>query len=421
MRGALQFFRGRVTVVFAGAEPEGFLNLCAKEGILFWGVERRDRFTMALETTRAMSRRLEPLAQKTQCTLVLEHPRGLPYFLLGFRKRYALLAGAVVCVLGLCVLSRFVWTIDVQGNETVSTAEILTELRRQGLKIGTYVPAIDPNDLANKSLLVLDDLSFLAVNFHGARAEVIVREKGFLPDLVQEDLPTHVVAAADGVITRMEVRRGQAKFKIGDAVMKGEILLSGIVDIREPEYAQIDLGTYSVHAQGRVMATTWRNLTAEIPLNATVKDYTGRKEHGLTLRFLGKRLKIFGNGGISFAEYDRITEITNATLPDGTLLPFGLEWETNREYVPKVQPIVEEEGEAMLQAQLLAALTASLDEGEILSAEFVTSREAGFLRVTLLAQCDEQIGRVVPVEAGEGFVKDPPVTGNAHPERSSQE
>ncbi len=413
MRSALNFLRGRVTVVLTGAEPENFLNLCAQAGVLFWGVERRDPFTLALTTTWKQSRRLDDVAQRAQCTLVREKEQGLPAFLRRFRRRYALAAGALVCMLGLCILSRFVWTIDIQGNETVSDAEILTELRRWGVKIGTYTPSVQSREISNRVLLALDDLSFLSINFHGTRAEIIVREKTFLPKLVDDETPTHVVAVANGVITRLEPRMGQALFKEGDAVLEGEVIISGIVDIPEPEYSEVDLGTYSVHAQGRVVAQTWRTLEAEIPLTAPVKDYTGKEEHALTLRLLGKRLKIFGNGGISFSEYDRITETTNWTLPSGRRLPFGLEWETNREYVTQTQPIQEDEAVEMLKTQLLIYLEETMDEGEIQKTDFVVSKRDGFLSVALVAECTEQIGKVVPVEDNGGPIEDPPVTGGA--------
>ena len=60
-------------------------------------------------------------------------------------KKYTALLLALLLALSLtavCVLSQFVLTIEVEGNEAVSTAEILTELRRQGLRARELPPSL---------------------------------------------------------------------------------------------------------------------------------------------------------------------------------------------------------------------------------------------------------------------------------------
>lgn len=88
-------------------------------------------------------------------------------FLGRFRRRYALLVGLALSLTAVCVLSQFVLTIEVEGNEAVSTAEILTELRRQGLRPGVYGPGLDEGTISSAALLGLPELAWMSVNLHG--------------------------------------------------------------------------------------------------------------------------------------------------------------------------------------------------------------------------------------------------------------
>lgn len=103
----------------------------------------------------------------------------------------------------------------------------------------------------------------MSVNLHGTRAEVLVREKLPTPELRDETTPAHVISAATGIITHMEVLEGQPSFQEGDTVLEGEVLISGVVDLKEPKYATVDPGS-AVHARGNIYARTWRTLEAEI-------------------------------------------------------------------------------------------------------------------------------------------------------------
>ena len=49
--------------------------------------------------------------------------------------------------------------------------------------------------------------------------------------------------------------------------------------------------------------------------------------------------------------------------------------------------------EALLRAQLLAALEEQMDQGKVLQTDWEVTEQDGMLEVKLLAQCSEQIGR----------------------------
>ena len=52
-----------------------------------------------------------------------------------------------------------------------------------------------------------------------------------------------------------------------------------------------------------------------------------------------------------------------------------------------------DQAEALLRAQLLAALEEQMDQGKVLQTDWEVTEQDGMLEVKLLAQCSEQIGR----------------------------
>ena len=405
MQKIINFFRGSVLYTVTGAFPERFLNLCAQNAVAFWGLEWLDDHTLRLCFARKDAKKARTLAEKVMGQAKAARRAGGPFFLAKFRRRYAFLAGLALAVAAVCVLSRFILTIEVTGNRAVSTAVILSELNRQGVRVGAYGPSIDEKVVSQEALLRIPALSWMAVNLHGTRAEVIVREKVPKPDIVDRTVPSHVVSAATGIITHMEVLEGQPLFQEGDTVLAGEILISGVIDVPEPQYADTDLGTRITHAMGNVWARTWRTLEARIPLEAQVKRYTGEEVTRYSLGILDRRLNFYGNSGISLDKYDKITSSHSLTLPGGRVMPLVLRAERYRGYATEPVALDAEAARTLLEERLLERLDGLVGEdGEVLRTDFTVREENGILVVTLLAECREQIGRVVEFEGQVGHI-----------------
>lgn len=404
MQNWINFLLGSVRVEVTGAFPERFLNLCAQEGVGFWDMEQPDAHTLHIWITARKLKRAMELAQRSMCRVEVQSRVGLPFFLSRFRHRYALLIGLVISVCVVSVLSQFILTIDVEGNVTVPTGVILEELKRLGVRPGAYGPGIDENNVCNAALINLSDLSWLSINLHGTRAQVLVRERSPKPELVDESVPAHVVADASGIILHQEITAGQAVFQEGDTVVEGEILVSGIVDLPEPLYSPVDLGTLTVHAAGRIYARTWRTLSAEIPLTADQKVYTGEEKNVWSLTVMGHRIQISKNGGISGGRYDKIKNNYTLALPGGREMPLTLTRETLRGYSVSAVEINMRSAEDLLREQLEKRLEELMQEkeGTVLRTEFSAVRRDGVLTVTMLAECTEQIGQTVSFEGTVG-------------------
>lgn len=397
MKKIIHKARGVVRLTVTGAYPERFLNECAARNILFWGACPVDGVTLRVNLHARDLPRAKAIAGRLLCELREEGKEGLPFFLARLRRRYALLVGLALSMTAVLLFSQFILTVEVEGNETVPAAVILSELRRLGVRPGAFGPGLDEATLAQQALLRLEDLSWMAINVYGTKAQVLVRERTPKPPLEDDRIPADVVAGATGLILHLETWQGKALRGEGDTVVAGDVVISGWVPIEPPPYSELkDLGGTAVRARGRVEVRTWRILTATIPTQTWVKSYTGREQTFYSLNLLGKRVNFYRNSGISFAEYDKITQVKGLTLPGGYVLPATLTVETIRETEQLAAPANSQEAAALLERQLRERLEGIIGErGECITEEFSTLEQDGLLTVRLLAECREEIGETV--------------------------
>lgn len=395
MQKAANLVRGWVEAEVIGPDGEEFINLCARRRIPFWGVEFRDGTTLRLRTSAGRWREVKKLGEGGRWETRLVRRGGVPGLVWRLRYRWGLFLGLALALAAVGALSQFVLTVRVSGNIEVPTEAIMTQLRAHGVRPGAFGPGLDTRTVAHEVILALPKLSWVSVNLHGTVAEVLVREGSPPPDLVEEEKPAHIVAKYTGIITHMETTRGMAVVEEGDTVVAGDTLISSWVDFEEPPEATSDWGGILVRASGKVIARTWHTLEAAIPLEGSRKEYTGEEKTRWSLEILGHTVKFYGNGGIPFEKYDRITTYHTASLPGGQSLPLAIRREVYRAYETRETPIDRERGEVLLRRQLQERLDDLTAQGEVLRTDYKTEVRDGLLTVTLLAECRQEIGKIV--------------------------
>ena len=283
-------------------------------------------------------------------------------------------------LLAVSVLSRFILTVEVVGSEKVPTAQILSELRRYGVRPGAYGPGLDRKTIAQQVLRELEGLSWMSINLYGTRLEVVVRDAVEPPELAGEDGYYDIVAETDGLITQVEPMAGEAAVQEGDTVAEGEVLISGVITMEPPKYSDLPVRTYQTHARGKVYARTWRTLSAAIPVQAEVKRHTGEERTLWSLNCLGARMDFYKNSSIPWPLYDKITTVHQLTLPGGRGLPLMLRGERCRAYEKETVPIDLEAARTLLEERLLLRLRETVGaDGQVLSTQYSARVRGGML------------------------------------------
>jgi similar to stage IV sporulation protein len=390
MQRALNLIRGVARVEIACRYPERFLNLCASNGIELWGIERcggegpEGGAEMRAYMRAEGFRRLRSLPDGHGFELRRVARRGAPGAIRRLRRRHVLVAGLALCALLTRALSLFVWDIRVLGNESVPARTILEALKTLGFSYGSFGLGVKSEELADKLILNIPELSWFAVNIRGSRADVLVRERVPKPEIVYSGVPAMVVASKSGLITKISVLEGAALVKPGDTAEKGDLLVTGIVPSRAS-------GSRAVHALAEIEARTWYELSARMPSETAVKRYTGEKKRRRAIIIAGKKINLYFNSRIPWPVYDKITDVQNLALPGGAVLPVSLVTESYARYEPAAEKQDARRAAEVLKSGLAERLRAAVGEGSVLAASWETREGRGAVTVTLRAECREQI------------------------------
>ena len=402
LKKAVKLLRGSVCVRAKSAYPERMLNLCSARGIEFWDVRWIDDTALSFCVARGDLRALRRAAEGCGAEVSIERTAGTPFFFARLRRRHALFAGGILCAALLLVNSLFIWDFEVTGNETVPTETILHALREHGVHRGTFIYSFRSQDICNRVLPELKDLCWVAVNVRGCKAYVQVRERVRAPERVNESEPTNVIAAKPGLITKVRALDGEKRVLPGTSVQQGQLLIAGVVDTGGTEKPSVT--TRFLAGKGEVWARTWYDLTVRVPLMYEKKVYTGKEKRSHTLIWGENRLKIGAKGSsICNVDCDKIKNQTQWTLFGLFALPVTWETETllpyELEIAARSRADAEAQGKDMLETYLAVLLG---EAGSVTQRRFSTAVEGDTLVVTLSAECEEQIGKEVPIAVSEG-------------------
>jgi similar to stage IV sporulation protein len=394
MKKAVNFLRGNVRIRVECPYPERLVNICAQNDIEFWDLERFSPTTVHITMHPGGYRKLRSLSDKAGFEINQVKKTGVPFFLWKLRKRYILLSGMLLMLLTVWGLSLFVWELDVYGNEKVSSQEILEALDELGIGIGSFGPPIKSEAISNDMLLKIPELSWIAVNISGSHADILVRERISKPVIVDENAPMMVYALKSGIIAKMSVLEGARVYTVGDTVQAGDVIVTGVMD-------SIASGKRTVHAMAEVQARTWYEMSAQTVLDTLKKAYTGEIKTKTAVIIAGIRINFYFNGGISFQNYDKISTEKSLVLPTGNVLPITLVSEKYAEYTAVGTKLNILSAQELLQQRLLDRLKLQIGDGEIVASSFETAFEGAVLKVTLKAECLEQIAEERPFTAEE--------------------
>lgn len=398
--------QGTVRVCVTGASIERFFNLCSRHDVTLYDICRRDLGAFDATMTLTDFKRLRALMGRTGCRVHLLRRGGVPFVAHRFRKRYALFGGLVALGALAWVLTSFIWVIHMPAADGLPVREIERNLEQLGVHAGMSVSALDAKGVQQAMLTRMPELAFIALNRHGNRIDIELHARVPKPEMLDREVNTDVRATKAGVLSRIDARDGQARFKAGQTVEAGDIVISSLVD------ATTDRGQPRLtHAWGEAWARTWYENTARRATVTARKTYTGRETTRYALVFGKKRLNLYFGSSISQGSCDKIVTERKIVIADSLELPVRLVCETRRFYTTHE---VTENAEALRDTLTDTArqrLRASID-GDITMSTGVLRPLEGGAEITLYAECLEQIGRetvttqqLPPPAAAEGEAK----------------
>ncbi len=390
MKGIIDYFRGCCRLILRGCDPERCLDRFLAANIPFWRVEKEDSFTLSLHLYEIDAPLAQSLARRCQCEGEVISLRSFRRDVSGLLRRWVFLLGFAATIAGIVILPNFVVRRSVEGCESLEPAEVLRALETLDVGFGTWGPSIDNEHIKNEMLQLVPELRWIAVNLSGMQANILVSERSEAdPILDRREAVTNLVACADGIITELNAMNGQAACAVGDAVTKGQVLISGLVDLERC--------TMYTRALGEVYADTRRQITVLTPKNRTQRSPESVAGYCIWLTAGRKRIKIFGNSGISMGDCVKMIRREALCLPGGVDIPLALWIETYYHTTPR-----ETELEEQAAKELLADYTARWVDNELVAGQVLTTQsepnlQRGVYALTQTLHCREMIARSVEI------------------------
>lgn len=335
----IKYFRGYVEVALWGYAPERFLNLCSNHDILIWNLRQEGDvyyFYISVDGFRC----LKPLLKKSGTHIKISRKNGIPFFFFRYRKRKILFASIFVCMMILFALSRFIWKININGNDSVTEDSMLQFLEEKNSSYGTYISDIDCTKLEEEIRSSFDSIIWTSVKREGTTLTVDVQENLVvasqpsntqLPEdfQKQEQKSYDLLALHDGTIESIYVRKGTPMVQQGDTVEKGDVLVSGALPIYD------DSGTLTDYqyctADADILLQTDYNYKDSFSVRHMQRDYTGRAQNRYGLSFGHSYFQIPWKKP-DYKQYTALDTRTQLRLCDSFYLPIYFVRRTYEEY-----------------------------------------------------------------------------------------
>ena len=371
--------------VWTGAENRtALLNICLQNRISYTDFRYGEDGSICFLTSSHTAKRLQRLCQAEGIELRILESGGLPPFLWRYRRRAGLMIGAVLSLALMLLSQRFVWDIRITGNETMTETEVREELRACGLFVGSYIPDIHSSELENRVLIASKRISWISVYMDGTVATVQIIEHVEPPPAEDTSRPANLIAAADGQIEVVELYRGNCVVTHGQAVRKGELLVSGLYD------SQVE-GYRFTRAAGKILARIERDFRVEIPLFYEEKTYLESNCEEITLKFFDFSLILYKKTGNTEGMCDIIREEKGLDMLGGKAIPVGLSLSHSLPYTLKTAERTPEEALELAYADLERELAALSADAQLLGKSIRTTLTDTSLILECTVTCIEDI------------------------------
>ena len=380
----LRLLAGYLRFRASGGFAARFLNLCETMRLRVWNLRQEGGGLTGLVSPRDY-RKLHLAARRAGMRLCCLEKRGLPFFLKRRRRRWGLLAGAVLCAVLAVWSAGFLWSVETTGAQAAPVQDILAAAARIGLASGRRKPKTSGEDLAVALQRELDGaLSWAAVNIIGSRVMIEVRDaqtQETLPDPPFGE-PCDLVADFDGLLLSLEVHSGVRANKAGNGVKKGDLLISGTRLDREGK-------PHSYEARGKVTALHEDLRTLSAPEQAALDQVCAvRRVRVLRLWHLALPLGVFPRGGT----YSAFSSTRTAVL-HGVLLPFSVETRTRLYWAPRQTAAL-----PLVFDTFVAACDDAYRNTNVLSGTVAVSRQNGSYTLTQRSRVIDYMGVQRPLK-----------------------
>lgn len=390
MKGSFQM----VQIMVTSADISALLVYLNTIGITVYHVRRVDDLTAYFSIRQCQYHQAVYVITHTGGKIEKCIPASGALLLKRLLRRPVLVLGGVLLLILTVYLPTRILFVTVSGNEQIPERRILDAASSNGLYFGVARHEIRSETIKNRLLSVLPELKWVGVNTKGCVAQISVCERTLTDSIENEPMVSNIIASYDGVISAMTVISGSPVCRVGQAVTKGELLVSG--------YSDCGRCVYMTQANAEIYAKTMHTLWVSVLTDGVKKAAPKETERKYGLLIGKKRINFFKGSGISDTTCVRMYKEYPITLPGGFQLPIALtmQEETDYDIVPLEAEL--QKSEAVLRRTARTYLESQMIAGKVGQEECLVTESVGALHLLGRYTCNEMIGQT----KSEEIVKD---------------
>ena len=376
---------GMLTLEFTSAAPEKTIEEIMLLRIPLFNILRKDELTCQIRICRTDYRKLSGILLRRGDNWRILRKQGIFWTAEALLHRPILLFLFLLLFCSSVFLPSRIFFITVDGNTAIPDKLILSAAEKCGVRFGALRKEVRSEKVKNALLSEVPQLQWAGINTSGCTAVISVREQAEVDLAPEKKGITSLVADRDGFILSMTVTGGTAQVAPGEAVKKGQLLISG--------YTDGGICIRACEAEGEIIALTQRHLEAMIPQIYAFPTSNQETKYAVSLIIGKKRINLWKDSSISNTCCGRMYEEYFVSLPGGFPLPVGICVDRYTAYELQERTLSDSDAQLQLSQFSEKYLLRQMVAGQILQAKQNFFCKDALYRLESEFTCTEILGR----------------------------
>ena len=389
--GFFRWLNGWARVKYTSADISAVLGEFERKQVIVFDLNAPDELTVEFSVAKQYLDILDTIARRRSEKLEVCGRMGLFWPLRAVLRRPLLVLGCLILAILAVYLPGRILFVQVEGNSMIPANRILEAAADSGLGFWSDRRSVRSEQIKNKLLDAIPELGWAGVNTYGTRAVITVRERDDNREKKELFPVRHVVASRDGIVTSVTVTDGCGICTVGQAVKKGDTLISG--------YTDCGITVRAEAAAGQIMAMTKRNLTVLTPSKYTARTQMTGSDTRYSMTFGKKRINFYKGSGISGAGCVKMYSEYVLRLPGGFELPVSLRKESVTDYDYSISDSADSAG--ILESFAAEYLSGQMISGTVIKKAEALTQTEGFWILEGEYACSEDIGTIQDGKIGD--------------------
>ena len=373
----------RTKVKISAADIPGLLTKICNQGISLFDVKFTDELDAEASVMIKDIPRLINEIKRSGGICAIIKPALSKSALQVLSKRIILSLGLLLIILLTVLLPNRILFVKVIGNYAVPERLILTKAEECGITIGSFREKIRNEDIKNTLLSSIPQLQWVGVNTKGCVAEITVREKtGKIQEQKIDGIVSNIIANQDGIIIAKTILQGTGVCEVGQAVLEGQLLVSGYTDCGNVLKA--------TNAEAEILAKTKRELCVVTPSVYKSRKTSVSHQRRFSILIGKKLIKLYKDSGICDGSCAKIYKRDYMQLPGGFSIPVCLVTEYISCY--QTEPFCQKNFD-WLEEFSDSYLKSKMSAGQIIDADKSLSSSEALTYLYGQYECTEMIGQ----------------------------